>query len=79
MIGVDVNAEKVAGVAAGRSPIVEAGLDVLLARAWRTAASTPPPTRARRSARADVSMITVGTPPLANGEPDLEYVVARVR
>mgnify|MGYP002682754064 FL=1 len=32
VIGVDVNADKVAGLAAGRSPIVEEGLDELLAR-----------------------------------------------
>lgn len=74
VIGVDVNAEKVAGVAAGRSPIVEEGLDELLARAaadGRVEATTD----AREAITAtEVSMITVGTPPLANGEPDLGFV-----
>ena len=75
VIGVDVNAEKVAGVAAGRSPIVEEGLDELLASVvadGRIEATTD----ARAAVAAtDVSMITVGTPPLANGEPDLEFVM----
>ena len=75
VIGVDVNADKVAGVAAGRSPIVEEGLDGLLARAvadGRIDATTD--ARAAIGAT-DVSMISVGTPPLANGEPDLQYVM----
>ena len=69
VIGVDVNAEKVAGVAAGRSPIVEEGLDGLLARAvadGRVEAITD--ARAAIGA-SDVSMITVGTPPLATASP----------
>lgn len=74
VVGVDVNADKVAGVAAGRSPIVEEGLDVLLEQAvadGRVEATTD----ARAAVAAtDVSMITVGTPPQANGEPDLQYV-----
>jgi GDP-mannose 6-dehydrogenase len=73
--GVDVNAEKVAGVAAGRSPIVEAGLEELLAAgaaAGRIAATTD---AAAAVAASEASMITVGTPPLASGEPDLGYVM----
>jgi GDP-mannose 6-dehydrogenase len=75
VVGVDVNAEKVAAVAAGRSPIVEEGVDGLLASAvadGRIEATTD----ARAAVAAtDISMITVGTPPLANGEPDLKYVM----
>ena len=74
VVGVDVNAEKVAGVAAGRSPIVEAGLDELLERGvaeGRIGATTS----AREAVLAtEVALISVGTPPQANGEPDLQYV-----
>jgi GDP-mannose 6-dehydrogenase len=72
--GVDVSAEKVAMVATGRSPIVEAGLDELLASGiakGRIAATTD---AAQAVAASDLSMISVGTPPQANGEPDLSYV-----
>ena len=75
VIGVDVNPDKVAGVAAGRSPIVEDGLEGLLARAVADGRVTAT-TDARAAIEAtEVSMITVGTPPLANGEPDLQYVL----
>ena len=45
-------------------------------RRWRSRASATPPMPARRIAGADVIFIAVGTPPLADGNPDLSYLRA---
>jgi GDP-mannose 6-dehydrogenase len=75
VIGVDVNPEKVAAVNAGRSPIVEPGLDDLLrqgvdARRLRATTST-----AEAVAESDLSLICVGTPSRKNGSLDLSYLI----
>lgn len=73
--GVDVNADKVALVAAGQTPIVEPDLAELLARgvqSGRVAATSDP---VEAVARTDVSLVCVGTPPLPSGTPDLTHVV----
>jgi GDP-mannose 6-dehydrogenase len=66
VIGVDVNADKVASVNAGRSPIVEPGLDELLARAVSDTADA--------IADSEVSLLCVGTPSRRNGSLDLTYL-----
>ena len=74
VIGVDVNADKVAAVNAGRSPIVEPGLDELLARATaegRLRATTDTADAVRNS---EVSLLCVGTPSRRNGSLDLTYL-----
>ena len=74
VIGVDVNPGKVAAVTAGRSPIVEPGLDELLARAvadGRLRATTDTADAIRDS---DVSLLCVGTPSRKNGSLDLTYL-----
>ena len=48
VVGVDVNPDKVAAIAAGRSPIVEPGLEPRCVLARRHAASAPRSTPARR-------------------------------
>ena len=74
VIGVDVNAEKVATLASGQSPIAEPGLSDLLARAAQQG-SIRATTQVREAvAASDVSLISVGTPSRANGEPDLSFV-----
>ncbi|HEX6178951.1 MAG TPA: nucleotide sugar dehydrogenase, partial [Thermoanaerobaculia bacterium] len=70
VIGVDVNAEKVAMLNAGTSPIVEPGLGDLIremtaARRLRATVSVDNAVR-----RSDVAMICVGTPGGRNGEID---------
>ena len=75
VIGVDVNAEKVAAVNAGRSPIVEPGLEDLLkagvdARRLRATTST-----SEAIAETDLSLICVGTPSRKNGSLDLSYLI----
>jgi GDP-mannose 6-dehydrogenase len=74
VIGVDVNPDKVAAINAGRSPIVEPGLDDVLTRAvaaGRLSATTSP---AEAVAGSDVSLVCVGTPSRRNGSLDLTYL-----
>jgi GDP-mannose 6-dehydrogenase len=74
VIGVDVNADKVASLNEGRSPIVEKGLDELIrsgvsARRLRATTSTTDAVQA-----SDVSLLCVGTPSRKNGSLDLTYL-----
>src|SRR5512142_2115777 len=74
VIGVDVNKDKVAALNAGRSPIVEPGLDELLARTasdGRLRATTDTAEAIRDS---EVSLVCVGTPSRKNGSLDLTYL-----
>jgi GDP-mannose 6-dehydrogenase len=71
VIGVDVNAGKVGLIAAGRSPIVETGIDELMAemvQGGRVAATTDAASAIERS---DVTFISVGTPSERSGAPAL--------
>src|SRR6187455_2565501 len=75
VIGIDVNADKVASVNAGRSPIVEPGLEALLADGVaqkRLRATTNTEDAVNGS---DLSLICVGTPSRRNGSLDLKYLV----
>jgi GDP-mannose 6-dehydrogenase len=74
VVGVDVNPDKVAAINAGRSPIVEPGLDELLARCaseGRLRATTDTAEAVRDS---EVSLLCVGTPSRKNGSLDLSYL-----
>ena len=74
VVGVDVNADKAAAVNAGRSPIVEPGLDELLARGvaeQRIRATTDTADAVQAS---EVSLVCVGTPSRKNGSLDLAYL-----
>jgi GDP-mannose 6-dehydrogenase len=75
VIGIDVNPAKVAQVGKGESPVVEPGLNELLAEglaAGRLRATTDVGEAIRDT---DVAIICVGTPSSANGAIDLKYVV----
>ena len=74
VIGVDVNRQKVEMVAAGRSPIIEAQMDDLVAagfQAGRLSATTDAVAAIRDT---DVSFVCVGTPSQRNGKLDLHHV-----
>ena len=74
VVGVDVNADKVAAINAGCSPIVEPGLDDLLSRCAverRLRATTDTADAVRSS---EVSLLCVGTPSRKNGSLDLQYL-----
>src|SRR5262245_22504464 len=74
VIGVDVNADKVASVNAGRSPIVEPGLDELLGRAVSEGRLRATIDTADAIADSEVSLLCVGTPSRRNGSLDLTYL-----
>ena len=74
VVGVDVNADKVASLNEGRSPIVEKGLDELIrdTTADGRLRATTSTTDAVNST--DLSLICVGTPSRKNGSLDLSYL-----
>jgi GDP-mannose 6-dehydrogenase len=81
VIGVDVAAEKIAMLAAGRSPIVEDAIDTLIAAAVRQGRLTATGDAAAAVAKTDVSFICVGTPSAADGSAALgavEGVIAAI-
>jgi GDP-mannose 6-dehydrogenase len=74
VVGVDVNAGKVAAINAGRSPIVEPGLDELLARGAAEGRLRATTSTADAVADSEVSLLCVGTPSRRNGSLDLTYL-----
>ena len=78
VIGVDISAEKVAMLAAGRSPIVEDEIDQLIAGAVHAGRLTATEDAADAVARSEVSFISVGTPSAPNGSVALGAVEAVV-
>ena len=76
IIGVDISAEKVAMLAAGRSPIVEDEIDRLIASAVQAGRLTATDDVADAVARSEISFISVGTPSAPNGSVALGAVDA---
>jgi len=74
VVGVDVNPQKVETVGAGRSPIVEPGLDELVAEGVRSGRLVTTTSARDAVAASDVSLICVGTPSNGNGSLNLKYV-----
>jgi GDP-mannose 6-dehydrogenase len=74
VVGVDVNADKVAAVNAGRSPIVEPGLDELLAKGVDEGRIRATGDTADAIRSSEVSLVCVGTPSRRNGSLDLTYL-----
>jgi len=79
VIGVDVNPAKVALINGGSPPIIEDGLEALLAanvKAGRLRATTD---ATEAVALSDLSMIAVGTPSDRNGSPSMAAIDAVVK
>ncbi|HLF25791.1 MAG TPA: UDP-glucose/GDP-mannose dehydrogenase family protein [Anaerolineae bacterium] len=74
IIGADVNPTKVEMISAGRSPIIEAGLDELLKKGVNTGRIRATTDTAQAVRESDVTFICVGTPSSANGSLNLDYV-----
>src|SRR5919201_5769100 len=74
VVGVDVNPDKVAAINAGRSPIVEPGLDELLARTAAAGRLRATSDTDDAVANSEVSLLCVGTPSRKNGSLDLTYL-----
>ena len=67
VVGVDISRDKIAQLAAGRSPIVEEAIDTLIAKAVQQGRLTATEDVAAAVASTDVSFISVGTPSAADG------------
>lgn len=74
VVGVDVDPLKVQTVQQGRSPVVEPGIDELVADAVSSGALTATEDARVAVDRADVSLLCVGTPSAGNGDTDLTFV-----
>jgi nucleotide sugar dehydrogenase len=72
--GVDVDAAKVALIQEGRSPVVEPGLEELIASAVACGRLSATSDASLALDRADVTLICVGTPSTAHGSADLSYI-----
>jgi GDP-mannose 6-dehydrogenase len=72
VIGVDVNADKVAIINAGSSPVVEPGLDALMAEEVKGKRLSATLSAEEAIRRTDLSLICVGTPGRHNGRLDVE-------
>ena len=74
IVGVDISPEKVAMLAAGRSPIVEEAIDTLIAGAVKQGRLTATDDVAAAVSGTEVSFISVGTPSAADGSVALGAV-----
>ena len=72
VVGVDVNAEKVAMINGGSSPIIEPGLADLIARVVRQGRLSATDSADEGIADAEIALICVGTPDLGHGQPDYD-------
>jgi GDP-mannose 6-dehydrogenase len=78
VVGVDVDATKVAAIESGRSPVIEPGLDAIVGAAvssGKLRATIDGQTALRG---ADLSLICVGTPSSPQGNTDLSYLLRAV-
>jgi GDP-mannose 6-dehydrogenase len=73
--GVDVNPDKVALVAAGRSPFVEPGLDELMATGVACGRLTATTDASAAALASDICLISVGTPNTESGLHDTTQVM----
>jgi GDP-mannose 6-dehydrogenase len=71
VVGVDVSADKVALINAGRSPVVEPGLDELIGRLVREGRLRATADAEEAVAATDLALVCVGTPSRANGSLDV--------
>ncbi|MCY0879230.1 MAG: UDP-glucose/GDP-mannose dehydrogenase family protein [Firmicutes bacterium] len=74
VILVEVSQAKIEAIREGRSPIYEAGLDSMLSRVVRSNRLKVTDEPREAVAGSDVIFVTVGTPPLPNGEADMRHV-----
>ncbi len=74
VVGVDVDAHKVDLFRQGRSPVIEPGVEELIASSVASGLLSATTDPAEALAGADISMLCVGTPSGVHGETDLTYV-----
>lgn len=76
--GVDVDGAKVDAISSGRSPVVEPGLDDLVARAVTEGRLHATTSCVEALEGADLSLVCVGTPSTSTGSTDLRHVRSAV-
>src|SRR5215475_5299709 len=76
---VDTDESKIARLKRGESPIYEPCLESIMALAMARGGLEFTTEVGPSAAASDVVFIAVGTPPLPNGEPNLEYLEAAAR
>ena len=74
VIGVDVNPSKVAMIESGRSPIIEASMNEMVAEAHAAGRLHATTDSAAAVLGSEISFVCVGTPGLPNGKLDLSHV-----
>lgn len=79
VVGVDINPEKVAAVARGRSPVVEPGVEALLAAAVRAGRLSATTDITPELDHLDMAMVCVGTPSRMDGKLDLSHLLEVTR
>ncbi|MEL7300588.1 MAG: UDP-glucose/GDP-mannose dehydrogenase family protein [Pseudomonadota bacterium] len=79
VVGVDIDREKVADIAAGRSPIHEKDLGRLLAEGVEADLVTATDDLAQAVRDTDVTFVSVGTPTAADGGCDYRFIEAAAR
>ncbi len=78
VVGVDVSEHKVNLFKEGRAPIVETGLDELIAEAVRSSALSATLDSRKAVMDSELSIVCVGTPSMANGNIDMGYIYETV-
>jgi GDP-mannose 6-dehydrogenase len=74
VVGVDVDSRKLDMIRRGHPPIIESGLDELLARVVECGALTVSDSAASAVASAELTMVCVGTPSRPNGSLDTSHL-----
>ena len=74
VIGVDINASKVDALNAGRSPIIEARVDELVAKTYQTGLLRATSDADAAIGDSELSFVCVATPSLRNGKLDLTHL-----
>ena len=74
VVGVDVAANKIEALREGRAPVIEPGVDAIIAEAVSAGRLRATDDPAEGLANARVSLICVGTPSRSDGSLDLSYV-----
>jgi len=74
VLGVDISAAKIDMINQGKSPIVEPGLEELLAEGVKTGRLRGTTNVSEAILASDLSMLCVGTPSKLNGDLELDYI-----
>ena len=79
VVGIDVSAEKVASINAGRSPINEPGLDALIGEARSGGRLRADTDIGNALAACDIAIVCVGTPSGVDGAHNMSYIAQVTR